>query len=216
MANLNDLSKQLEKIRKQIPFAAAQALTSTVRQIQDAQKKAIQQKFNATPFTVNSVRSKGATKANLSAKVFIMDKAAEYLSPFETGGMHVLFRKAKLVPHSLKLNKYGNIPRTAMATLKAKPDVFIGRVKTAGGSEGIAGVWQRKKGKKRKTRRKRSPNGQRQARLKTRPPKLLIGFGDALPVSPVFGYQERAIQMAKALLPAEMEKAFAEAMRTAK
>ncbi|EFQ7352488.1 hypothetical protein M2756_004923 [Salmonella enterica] len=46
--------------------------------------------------------------------------------------------------------------------------------------------------------------------------KLLIRFGDALPVQPVLGYMDRANTMAKALLPQEIQKALAEAMRTAK
>lgn len=180
------------------PFATAQAMTSTVRQIQEAEKKAISRKLNATPFTENSVRSKGATKSNLTAKVFVMNKAAAYLSPFETGGQHTLFHGTKLVPHGIRLNKYGNIPRNKMEQLKGKADVFIGRAKVAGGGEGIDGVWQRRKPRnKRKDRRKRSKNGTHQARLKSRAPKLLIGFGDALPVKAELGYISRAEMMAK-------------------
>ncbi len=41
MANLTDLANQLRTIRKQ-PFATAQALTSTVRKIENAQKVALQ------------------------------------------------------------------------------------------------------------------------------------------------------------------------------
>lgn len=218
MATLKDLSNQLNKLKKQIPFAMAQAMTSTVRQIEQAEKTAIQRKLNATPFTVKSVKSKGATKNNLVAKVFVQDKAAEYLDPFEMGGMHKLQHKAKLVPHGIRLNKYGNIPRNKLEQLKAKPDVFVGRAKVKGGGEGgISGVWQRKKARnKRKKRRARSPNGTQQPRLKTRPPKLLIGFGDALPVQAELGYISRAEMMAKNILPKELNKAIAEALRTAK
>ncbi|CAA2930928.1 hypothetical protein ARSQ2_02068 [Arsenophonus endosymbiont of Bemisia tabaci Q2] len=46
--------------------------------------------------------------------------------------------------------------------------------------------------------------------------KLLIRFGDALPVEPVLGYQDRAQKMAQALLPQEISRAFDEAMRTGK
>jgi hypothetical protein len=218
MATLKDLSNQLNKLKKQIPFAMAQAMTSTVRQIEQAEKTAIQRKLNATPFTVKSVKSKGATKNNLVAKVFVQDKAAEYLDPFEMGGMHKLQHKAKLVPHGIRLNKYGNIPRNKLEQLKAKPDVFVGRAKVKGGGEGgISGVWQRKKARnKRKKRRARSPNGTQQPRLKTRPPKLLIGFGDALPVQAELGYISRAEMMAKNILPKELSKAIANALKTAK
>ncbi|MFC0140624.1 hypothetical protein ACFFJN_11350 [Erwinia mallotivora] len=214
MADLNDLSRQLDSIKKQIPFATARALTSVARQIRDAQQTTMKRRLdNPTPFTVNSVRAAGATKSNLLARVYVMDTAAAYLDPFEVGGAHHLGGTALLNPKNIRLNKYGNLPRNKLAQLKSKPDVFVGKVGDAGG------VWQRKKGRKSKSaakRRKRSANGTRQPRIKQRPPKLLIRFGDALPVQPVLGYMERANTMAKALLPAELQKALAEALKTAK
>ncbi|HGJ5878948.1 MAG TPA: hypothetical protein ACHBZ9_07745, partial [Arsenophonus nasoniae] len=110
-------------------------------------------------------------------------------------------------------NKYGNLPRNKLSQLKSKDNVFIGDI------EGIHGVWQRKKakkGKKNKKRLKRSSNGTLKAQQKQPMPKLLIRFGDALPVEPVLGYQDRAQKMAQALLPQEISRAFDEAMRTAK
>lgn len=229
MANLNDLSRQLESIKRQIPFATARALTSVARQISDAQKTAMQRRLdNPTPFTVNSVRAAGATKNNLVARVYVMDTAAAYLTPFETGGVHLLSSSALLNPKNIRLNKYGNLPRTKLAQLKSKSNTFIGDVK------GVNGVWQRKNSKVPKSRRlmargadgemkqvgwkkrKRSKNGTRQPRHKTRPPKLLLRFGEALPVQPVLGYMERVNTMAKALLPEEIQKALADAMRTAR
>ncbi len=212
MADLRDLSRQLEAFRKQIPFATARAMTSVVRQIRDAQQTAIKRRLeNPTPFTVNSVRAAGATKNNLVARVFVMDTAAAYLDPFEFGGTHHLSGNALLNPKNIRLNKYGNLPRTKLDQLKAKPNVFIGKV------NGVSGVWQRKKPPKSKgkRRRKRASNTSRQ-QPKRGSVKLLIRFGDALPVQPVLGYMDRANTMAKALLPQEIQKALAEAMRTAK
>lgn len=229
MANLNDLSRQLESLKKQIPFATARAMTSVVRQIGDAQKIAMGRRLeNPTPFTVNSVRASGATKNNLVARLYVMDTAAAYLTPFETGGVHHLNSSALLNPKNIRLNRFGNLPRTKLAQLKAKPNTFIGEVKD------VYGVWERKKTKLVKSRRKmvrgddgvmtqvgwkkrkRSKNGTRQPRHKTRPPKLLLRFGEALPVQPVLGYMERASTMVKALLPEEIQKALADAMRTAR
>lgn len=214
VATLKDLSRQLERLKKQIPFATAKAMTQVVRQIAAAQKIALERHLdNPTPFTVKSVGSAGASKNNLRAKVFVRDTAAGYLEPFEFGGEHKLNGSALLNPKNIKLNKYGNLPRNKLAQLKAKPNVFIGDV------NGVNGVWQRKKAlkvKKGKKRQKRSANGTRSPRVKQRPPKLLIRFGDALPVKPTLGYMDRANAMAKALLPQEIKKALAEAMRTAK
>ncbi|WNP29113.1 hypothetical protein RN616_11255 [Morganella morganii] len=214
MANLTDLSNQLRTLRKQIPFATAQAMTSVVRKIEGAQKVAMQRNLdNPTPFTVKSVKSRGARKSDLKAKVFVMNIAAAYLEPFEIGGVHKLNGSALLNPKGIKLNKYGNLPRNKLSSLKGKENTFIGDI------GGVNGVWQRKKAKKGKKGRKRlqrSPNGTRRDRNKLPMPKLLIRFGDALPVEPVLGYQDRAMKMTQALLPQEINRAIAEAIRTAR
>ncbi|MCF1266589.1 hypothetical protein ACMGC7_18460 [Morganella morganii] len=214
MANLTDLSNQLRTLRKQIPFATAQAMTAVVRKIEDAQKVAMQRNLdNPTPFTVKSVKSRGARKGDLKAKVFVMNTAAAYLEPFEIGGVHKLNGSALLNPKDIKLNKYGNLPRNKLSSLKSKENTFIGDI------SGVNGVWQRKKAKKGKNGRKRlqrSPNGTRRDRKKQPMPKLLIRFGDALPVEPVLGYQDRAMKVTQALLPQEINRAIAEAIRTAR
>lgn len=214
MANLTDLSNQLRTLRKQIPFATAQAMTAVVRKIEDAQKVAMQRNLdNPTPFTVKSVKSRGARKSDLKAKVFVMNIAAAYLEPFEIGGVHKLNGSALLNPKDIKLNKYGNLPRNKLSSLKGKENTFIGDI------GGVNGVWQRKKAKKGKKGRKRlqrSPNGTRRDRNKLPMPKLFIRFGDALPVEPVLGYQDRAMKMTQALLPQEINRAIAEAIRTAR
>ena len=196
MASLRDLSRQLKQLQKQIPFATAQAMTSVVRDIAAAQKVALGRKLESpTPFTVNSVGSAGARKNNLRAKVFVRDVAAEYLEPFEFGGEHKLNSQALLNPKNIKLNKYGNMPRNKLSQLKAKPNVFVGEV------NGVDAVWQRRKPKKAKKKRaRRSANGTRRPKRKQRAPKLLVRFGDALPVTPVLGYMDRSKAMAEALL----------------
>ncbi|HBS6115410.1 TPA: hypothetical protein MAL55_004467 [Klebsiella pneumoniae] len=212
MSTLKDLSRQLKQLQKQIPFATAQAMTSVVRDIAAAQKVALGRKLESpTPFTVNSVGSAGARKNNLRAKVFVRDVAAEYLEPFEFGGEHKLNSQALLNPKNIKLNKYGNMPRNKLSQLKAKPNVFVGEV------TGVDAVWQRRKPKKAKKKRaRRSANGTRRPKRKQRAPKLLVRFGDALPVSPVLGYMDRSRAMAAALMPGALSRAIADAIRTAK
>lgn len=214
MADIKDLSAELQSLKKQIPFATAQALTNVARQIAVAEKAAFQRKLeNPTPFTVNSVGSVGARRDSLTAKVYVRDIAAGYLEPFEFGGVHKLNGQALLNPKDIKLNKYGNLSRNKLSQLKAKSNVFIGDV------DGINGVWQRvktKKGRKGKKRQKRSANGTRRARDKNPMPKLLIRFGDALPVKPTLGYMDRAEKMAAALMQGALSKAIDEALKTAK
>ncbi|MHA0949553.1 hypothetical protein [Enterobacter ludwigii] len=216
MANLQDLRNTLGSIRKQIPFATAQALTSVARQIEQGEKKGLQRKLqNPTPFTVNAVRSTAARKTYLIAKVFVMDIAASYLDPFEFGGLHKLNGKALLNPKNIRLNKYGNLSRNKLAQLKANPNDFIGTVTTKAGKS-INGVWQRKKYKKVGKRKKRSPNGIRREARKQRPPNLLIRFGNALEVKEHLNYFDRANKMAEALMPSALSQAMADAIRTAK
>ncbi|EOW0249836.1 hypothetical protein [Klebsiella pneumoniae] len=212
MSTLKDLSRQLKQLQKQIPFATAQAMTSVVRDIAAAQKVALGRKLESpTPFTVNSVGSAGARKNNLRAKVFVRDVAAEYLEPFEFGGEHKLNSQALLNPKNIKLNKYGNMPRNKLSQLKAKPNVFVGEV------NGVDAVWQRRKPKKAKKKRaRRSANGTRRPKRKQRAPKLLVRFGDALPVTPVLGYMDLSKAMAEALMPAALSRAIADAIKTAK
>lgn len=213
MAGLKELSAQLRSLQKQVPFATAQALTSVARQIQEAERVAMKRKLeNPTPFTVNAVGSTAARRDNLQAKVFVRDIAASYLEPFEFGGQHKLNSQALLNPKNIKLNKYGNLTRSKMAQLKAKPDVFVGEI------DGVNGVWLRKKGKARKgaKRRKRSANGTRREPIKRRAPKLLIRFGDALDVKPVLGYMDRAGAMVTNLLPVELDRAVGAALASMK
>ncbi|EFG5480291.1 hypothetical protein ABRU25_003058 [Escherichia coli O9:H4] len=212
MSTLKDLSRQLKLLQKQIPFATAQAMTSVVRDIAAAQKVALGRKLESpTPFTVNSVGSAGARKNNLRAKVFVRDVAAEYLEPFEFGGEHKLNSQALLNPKNIKLNKYGNMPRNKLSQLKAKPNVFVGEV------NGVDAVWQRRKPKKAKKKRaRRSANGTRRPKRKQRAPKLLVRFGDALPVTPTLDYMNRSRSMAAGLMPGALSRAIEEAIRTAK
>ncbi|EJC7744538.1 hypothetical protein M0O04_002924 [Escherichia coli] len=212
MSTLKDLSRQLKQLQKQIPFATAQAMTSVVRDIAAAQKVALGQKLESpTPFTVNSVGSAGARKNNLRAKVFVRDVAAEYLEPFEFGGEHKLNSQALLNPKNIKLNKYGNMPRNKLSQLKAKPNVFVGEV------NGVDAVWQRRKPKKAKKKRaRRSANGTRRPKRKQRAPKLLVRFGDALPVTSTLDYMNRSRSMAAGLMPGALSRAIEEAIRTAK
>jgi hypothetical protein len=186
-------------------------MTKVVRQIEVAQKTAFERHLdNPTPFTVKSVGSVGARKNSLRAKVFVRDTAAGYLEPFEFGGEHKLNGSALLNPKDIKLNKYGNLPRNKLSQLKAKPNVFIGDV------GGVNAVWQKKPKTKKEETGKTFSNGTRRDKIKQPAPKLLIRFGDALPVKPTLGYMDRANTMANALLPSALHQAIAEAISSAR
>jgi hypothetical protein len=207
--NVKDITKRLNFIaRKQVPFATAQALTAMAKQVQAAEAANLVQKLKSpSPFTRNAVGMTAARKTNLQSQVFIKDKTAKYLNPFEAGGEHVLPGRALLNPKNVKLNAYGQLPRKLLARLKARPDVFIGEVRFKDGRV-INGVWQRPPTGERQRGRNGSKgntwnkvDGKRTGGL-----KLLIRFGDALPVKTRLEYHA----LARSIVDRDFKKVFAE------
>lgn len=198
-SNVKEITKKLSALAyKQVDFATARALTRLAKEVQAAEKANLQRTFkHPKPFTVNAIGMRGATKRTLEAKVFVRPTAAKYLRPYETGGVHVVPGRALLNPKDIRLNRYGQLSRGTMKRLRARPDIFIGPIKTVQGK--IDGVWQRTKAVKGTPSRLR----------------LLIRFGDALPVIQQLHYGERAKQIVQtrfnAVFGAEMAKAIATA-----
>ncbi|MBN6728546.1 hypothetical protein [Burkholderia multivorans] len=214
---LNDL------VRKQLPFAIAQGINRTALRVAEAEVKNLEDTLdNPSPFTRRSIGIKRARKNDPTAVVFMKDIAASYLQPYEVGGVHKLNSRALLNPKNIRLNQYGQLPRGTLAMLKGRPDIFIGAVKTASG-ETINGVWQRPTNTARvsllNARGKRlgklnkldasKNNGRGQL-------KLLIRFGDALPVKKRLNWGARARQIVDRWIDRDMQDALAAAMKTSR
>lgn len=199
-SNLKQVSKQLSALAyKQVDFAASQAINDVARQVAAAEKENIKATFEKPkPFTVNAVAVKGATKRNLTAVVYVRPVAAQYLAPYEQGGTHKLPGRALLNPKNIRLDQYGQLTRATLQRLKARSDVFIGPVETKHGL--VNGVWQRTKPRR----------GQRPGL------KLLIRFGDALPVKKRLGYGTTARAVIDRAWPAAFERAMGRALATAR
>jgi hypothetical protein len=216
-SNIKQIQKKLSEFAyKQLPFATATALTALAKSVQADEIKNLQSVLKSpSPFTLRSVRMTAARKSNLTATVFVMDKAAGYLAPYEVGGVHKLNSRALLNPKDIGLNQYGQLRRAALSSLKGRSDIFIGPVKTKKGI--INGVWQReaatasvinsRTGKTRVTKRGVNKSGAL---------KLLIRFGDALPVKKHLGYQARARAVVNANFNVELGRALAKGMASAK
>lgn len=210
-ADLRPLTRSLDDLaKKQLPFATARALTGTAKRVQAAQKEAFSSVFDRpTLFTQRSIGVTAAKKADLKATVFVKDIAAQYLEPFELGGKHHLPPSKRggtlMNPKAAALNQYGNLPAGTLRRLAGRKDVFVGSVKTRGG-ETVNGVWQRPAPGRAKGR----------GLNRTGSLKLLVRFGDALPVQQRLGYRERAKQVVQASLRAEFGKAMGEALATAR
>lgn len=199
-SDVRALSKKLDALaRKQLPFATAQALNATAEQVRDAQRENMRKVLDKpTPFTLNSVSIKRASKSNPVALVYVKSIAVAYLLPYEIGGKNKLNSRALIKPVGQKVNQYGNLPRTTLARLKGKPNVFIGKVQTKDGV--VDGVWQR--GKK--------------TRGKSGGLKLLMKFEDAHDVRQHLDYRGVGKRVVHAVFPRELDRAVAKALATAR
>lgn len=220
-ADFKALQKQLHDLAaKQIPFAEAQAVTALAKRVAAAETEAISETFaNPRAFTKKSVGVRPARKGYPVALVYMKDITAAYLKPYEDGGAHKLPGRALLNPKDIRLDANGQLPRGTMAALRARPDIFIGVIKTANG-EAINGVWQRVTNTKKvsllngKGKKLRGLN--RAAKDDPGHLKLLIRFGDALPVKEHLGWKERAARIIKEHGTAELRRACEAAMASAR
>lgn len=189
-SNVKAFNKLISGIeRDQLPFATVLTLNELAKEVHADESENIGKTFNKPkPFTRKSVGMRKARKSDLEALVFVKPIAARYLNPYEEGGDHVLpgNSKAILNPKNLRLNQYGQLPRNILARLKARPDVFIGPVKTKHGE--VNGVWQRIPPKK----VGRASRGAAQSPNNAAHLKLLIRFGDAIEVKKHLNYRSRA------------------------
>jgi hypothetical protein len=219
--DLAGLTRQLNHFqRTQVPFASALTLTSLAKKAAAAETAELGKVFDApTPFTGKAFAVIPAKKSSLTATLFVKDIQAAYLAPYiQKSGAQVLGRKAGVLkPVDQPVNMYGNLPRGKLASLKGRPDIFVGQVKTKDGA--VDGVWQRvtvtRKGRTRtrgKGRRGRiySPE---QGRL-----RLLIRFADPVEVGSKhpFPYEATAAKTIRANLKPDWEASFARALRTAR
>ncbi len=208
----------LASVAKQLPFAVASAANDLARQVREAERAAVPQVFkHPRPFTTNSVFTRPATKRNPQAAVFIRPEVAKYLLPYEEGGLHVLPGKGStlLKPVDAQTNSYGQLPRRLTAQLNARKDVFVGPVTTKDGKT-INGFWQRldvtRQGNARRRRREQGTIfSQEHGAL-----KLLIRFGDALPVKQRLDFRSRAGALVAANVGPAFARALAKALATAR
>lgn len=203
--------------RKQMPFAISQAANNTAKLVQTGERENMMKVLDRpTPFTLNSVAIRRADKRSLTATVYVKDIAAAYLEPFEKGGTHKLIGSGRtwLNPKDKALlNKYGNFSAGKLASLKSRPDTFIGAVKTKSG-EMVNGLWQRpviRKNQKVRGKSKVARGSNTTGKL-----KLLMRFGDAITVKQRLNYRETAAQIVAKHFKAELAKALAAALKSAK
>ncbi len=212
---------QLDDVaRRQIPMATAMAVNDVAFQVMRAERANIERTFaHPRPFTVRSVLvTQRARKEDPTAIVDVRPEVATYLQPYETGGVHHLPGAALLNPKDISLDQYHQLPQNAMLRLRGRSDVFFGEVDTKNGGQ-IKGVWQ--KPKVTTNKRGRAKVGRVKRSTLYRPDlggklKLLIRFGNALPVHQHLNYAKRAAATAAAAFPAAVSAAIARAVQSRK
>jgi len=165
--DMKKFTKRLNSLqRKQIPFAAARALTKTAQDAKIAVVGEMKKTFKSpTRFTLNSIFVKTATKKNLFAVVGIKNIAgvgtapSKYLQAQIHGGrrklkpLEKLLQSKGLLPsgmrivpaRGIKLNKFGNVTRARVSKVVSglsgksmgKKSVFAAKIKN------VHGVWEK-------------------------------------------------------------------------
>ncbi len=217
-ANVREVTRGFDKfIREQIPFATAQALNGVVKKVKDAERVNMSVVLDMpTPFTVNAIGLRLANKRNLTAMLFLKDKTAAYLEPYEFGGLNKLNSKALLVPMAQKVNQYGNLPRNTVKRLLARPNVFAGKVRFKKSGQVIDGIWERPKhGDRQRGGRGSKGNTQRKVGNARTGLKLLIKFDDAHEAKQRLNWRAVASRTAGVAFSSEFKAAMKKAIETA-
>jgi hypothetical protein len=190
--DFNKLIRTLDDLgRRQMPFAAALALTETAHAVQAAETDAIATVFDRpTPFTQRAIGVTPARKERLEAVVFVKRVQAGYLGLEETGGERTPQPgKPVVIPGAIPLDAYGNIPRGALRRFKSRRDVFVGTI------NGVTGFWQR------------GPFHSL---------RLIASFHRRADYRARFGYGRRLASVVNSVFPAALGKRLEQAMASAK
>jgi len=193
--DLARLARDLDDFgKKQVPFAAARALTQVAVGIKTDVTAAEPDRFNKpSRFTLAGLGVKTASKANLRAEVFMKPIQSGYLAWQETGGTEPPKKVAIVIPVDIRRNAAGKLPRGALQRLKSDPNVFVGQVRLPSGHE-IGGFWRR------------LPNHRLQ---------LLVQFTAEARYKPRFGYSEIAVTRIKLDMQPALRRMMDVAIKTA-
>lgn len=206
------IERRLSGIAKtQMPFAAALGINDVAGQIAEAERSALNRDIDRpTTFTTRGLTTQRATKRKLVGVVGFKPVQAEYLGLQATGGTRRAKRKAVVVPVNQRLNKYGNMPKGAIKRALARPDTFSGTVK------GVAGIWQRPKVGKRRTKAGGAGTGAAGTVGARKGLKLLVAYRDAVSYSPRLKFVPRAHRLARSEIGPAIARRLAQAVKTAR
>ena len=107
--------------KKQIPFATANAINTTLFQLRkEMGKQTVKKLDRPTGFTQRGFMVEKASKKKLIGFLFIKDAVAEYLKYQIEGGVRTSGKKFAIPTSDYPLNKFGNIPGKKSGLVKKK------------------------------------------------------------------------------------------------
>ena len=173
-ANIRDLERILsDRAQKQLPFAAALALTETAKEAQAEEVREIDRIFDRpTRFTQKGVYVRPAKKSRLVSEVGLKPRQTEYLRLQAFGGTRLPKRRALTVPVNQRLNRHGNMTKGAVKRLLGKSNVFSCKV------NGVPGIWER-------PRSRRAKKG----------PRLLVAYEDRANYAKIYDFRAPAARI---------------------
>jgi hypothetical protein len=141
-SNIKEVTKGMSSMqKKQIPFATANAINTTLFMLKkEMAKQTIKKLNNPTPFTQRGFLVDKAKKTKLFGSLFAKKEVANYLHYQVEGGTRSSGKKFAIPTDNAKLNKYGNIPNKKGGVVK-KSNQKIMTVK------GMTGVYETHKNK---------------------------------------------------------------------
>lgn len=120
-SNFHQLERQFAGMQKQVRFAAAVALTRTVKDLQanDVPRALETSLDKPTDFTKRGTYTIPARRDDLAATIGFKDKQARYMALQIAGGVYRPRDAGIRLPGNIQLNAFGNIPKGIVAKLKA-------------------------------------------------------------------------------------------------
>lgn len=155
--NFPQVLAAMKEAQKQVPFAVARALTKTAQDVKEAERKGMAVFDRPTPFTLNSLFIRAATKQTLEAEVWLKGDGSRdggatrhYLGPQVNGGARPLklFERRlvktgymnaneRAVPAAgVQLDSYGNVSKGQLIKIlsQLKTATTLGDFSNASGS----------------------------------------------------------------------------------
>ena len=210
-ADVKDLTRKLNRAKRQIPFAIKRGLDATAfdlqRNLTDTLPKYV---HNPVAYTKAGIQVEKAKKDDLTAKVGFASRSfgraigsitqAEYMKRLIEGGIRLPKNKVIPVPYpaNQKPNKAGNIPRGRINKMLGDKEKFFSGEPKGAKKEGGAGIWKRQgKGKKQKI-------------------KMMIAYEEQTEYQKSYPFQSLALNFVRKHFRKNLDDAIGYALKTAR